>query len=196
MIFSLHIAISSSYKGDWLEHICPSQCPTEIVTSLSLGVSIPDDSDVGVSDTIPVTLEAGCNCTVANVAFAFGIDHESVGDLGMLLVAPDNTEVLLLLVAEPLSDANLVADNKITFDDSTLAKDPLTLGDTDPIPAGTYFAQGNFLNEIGADYPNPFGLGFFNGFDAAGNWTFSVSDFVQNGDTGTLESVELTITCE
>ena len=50
------------------------------------------------------------------------------------------------LVFRPLSPANLVPGNKITFDDSIDgALDPRTLGnglgDNDPIPAGTYFAE-------------------------------------------------------
>ena len=114
-----------------------------------------------------------------------------LGQLGV------STEVLL--VFRPPSTANLVAGNKITFDDSVDgALDPQTLGDglgsDDPIPAGTYFAQGN--NSIGEVDPVN-GLGLFNGLvlvDPADNWTFRVFD-IAAGNTGTMESVELTIEC-
>ena len=62
------------------------------------------------------------------------------------------------------------------------------------IPSGTYYAVGN---EDGA-YPNVEGLGFFNGQTAAGGngvWTLFVVDFFAD-NIGTVESVELTITCE
>ena len=153
--------------------------PTAIVTSgIGLPVAIPDDT------LTPVTLNAGCSCTVANVAIAIGIDHPYVDDLAMFLLAPDGVGVLL--VGRPPSAANLVAGNKITFDDSVVgALNPLTLwaglGTGDNIPAGTYFADGD--------------LGSFNGKTAAGNWIFEVRDF-RSGDTGTIQSVELTITCE
>ena len=94
---------SSSYKGDWLEHICPSpepECPSQYVTSLSnLGLDIPDAipdiPDPGQAFvSIPVTLKAGCNCIVDNVAIAIGIDHRRVGDLAMYLLSPDDDREL------------------------------------------------------------------------------------------------------
>ena len=166
-----------------------TSCPrTVIVTSgTGLPVDIPDNGRVEVS--IPIELEEGCGCTVANVAIAIGVDHTNVGDLGMFLTSPDNTGIVFL-VDQPPSTANLVAGNKITFDDSVDgALDPRTLGgglgDNDPIPAGTYFAR------------DPFGLGKLNGkvLPSEGNWRFSVFDNVPAGNIGTIESVELTITC-
>ena len=242
----MHHSDSSSYKGDWLEHICPSMtstngakagkvaksiktstakssksksgksmttttstapvttttttsCPTEIVTSGDdLMTPIPDADPINPGEVqviIPVELEEGCGCIVDNVAITIGINHTNVGDLFMLLVSAAGTQVNL--VKEPPSDANLVASNLITFDDSTLAKDPQTIGDTDPIPADTYNAQGSFSPPPNATYPDPTGLGLFNGtaLPSEGNWTFTVFDsFADN--IGTVESVELTITCE
>ena len=153
-----------------------------------MGVAIPDPGDALV--TLPVTLNPGCNCTAANVAIDIGITHARVGDLIMTLSEPDVEFVFL--VSQPPSNATLVAGNKITFDDSVVgALDPLTLGDgNDPIPPGTYFAQGNNTGEV-----DPvFGLGLFNGTAAAGDWTFTVFDLVAD-NIGTVESVELTITC-
>ena len=183
-------------------------CPSRIVTSgTGLPVAIPDDDGetvVEVEVSLPVELNAGCGCTVANVAIAIGINHPNVGDLGMGLISPspDNTGIVFLVDGPP-STANLVAGNKITFDDSVDgALDPRTLwgglGDNDPIPAGTYFAQGLFIDlfnpPIGVDPVN--GLVKFNDLDAGGDWRFLVVDGVANSITGTLESVELTITCE
>jgi len=159
-----------------------------------LPADIPDLEQVFVS--IPVELNAGCGCTVDNVAIAIGIDHTNVGDLDMGFTAPDGDGINL--VSQPSSSASLVSTNKITFDDSTLEKDPLTLGDTDPIPADSYNAQGSNPSTPGT-YPDPnFGLGIFNGKVLqdleGGDWTFVVNDFL-SGNTGTIESVELTITC-
>ena len=159
-----------------------------------MGVAIPDaDPADPALVTLPVTLNPGCNCTAANVAIAIGITHPNVGDLIMTLKEPDVEFVFL--VSQPPSDANLTASNLITFDDSASgALNPQTLGNglgtDDPIPEGTYFAQGN---NTGAVDP-VFGLGLFNGTAAAGDWTFEVFDLVAN-NTGTVESVELTITC-
>jgi len=169
-------------------------CPPQYVTS---GIGLPADilDIASVLATLPVTLAAGCGCTITNVAIAIGIDHTRVGNLEMILLAPGSIGGGVGLVANPPSDANLVPGNKITFDDSTLAGDPQTLGDglgdNDPIPAATYFAQGDSSGEV-----NPGGLGLYNGtaLPEAGNWALRVADFVP-GNTGTIQSVELTIEC-
>ena len=165
-------------------------------------VAIPDGGGVGVA--IPVTLEAGCNCTVANVVIALGINHTRVSDLIMAPASPDFDDVLL--VFKPPSSANLVSSNKITFDDTpdVNTKDPRNIGNglgtSDPIPADTYYAQGSNPNvqtqpaaPPGA-YPDNEGLGKFNGKTVAGDWRFFVSDFA-SGNNGTIESVDLIITC-
>ena len=139
-------------------------------------------------------MNTGCGCTVANVAIAIGIDHPYVDDLAMFLLAPDGVGVLL--VGRPPSAANLVAGNKITFDDSVVgALDPQTLGANvdinDNIPTGTYYALGDGTG----GYPNAAGLVKFNSITAAGDWKFVVFDLTSDGNDGTIESVELTITC-
>ena len=192
---------AQEFKSLLCQHICPSpepECPTEIVTSRSnLGVAIPDNGAVTPARvTLPVVLDAGCGCTIDNVAIAFGIDHTRVGDLVMELLSPDDGDVLLAVPPED-SDANLVAGNKITFDDSASgAKDPQTLGanvdGSDNILGGIYFAEGSEFGEV--DPVN--GLGLFNGTAVAegDDWTFVVTDYVP-GNAGTIQSVELTITC-
>jgi len=171
-------------------------CPSEISATLTeLALDIPDLTPVVV--TLPVTLNAGCSCTIENVAIAIGINHPNVGDLLMRLFSPDGNGVNLIF--RPASSANLVSSNKITFNDRSVgALNPQSLGsDTDGsgnILAGTYFADGNGSGEV-----NGAGLiGLFNGKvlqDIEGDdWTFIVDD-VQQGDSGTIESVELTITC-
>jgi len=138
-------------------------------------------------------LEEGCDCTIDNVAIALGINHEYVGDLRMILSSPVAGGANL--VDQPSSDANLVSTNVITFDDRVVARDPQTLGDdvdgSGNILAGTYNAQGD-----GSGFGNSEGLGRFNGtvLPEAGDWTFEIVDFF-SGNTGTIESVELAITC-
>ena len=114
----------------------------------------------------------------------------------MGLFAPDGTFVFL--VAFPGSSANLVSTNLITFDDrADGALNPQTLGDdvdgSDNIQAGTYFAQGDSSGEVNDD-----GLiGQFNGKVLPSeevDLPFVVVDRVA-GNTGTIVSVELTITC-
>jgi hypothetical protein len=172
---------------------CP---PRYVVNGTGLPVPIPDDG-YSAFVTLPVTLNAGCNCTIANVAVAIGINHPIVGDLEMSLFSPDFTDVVLL-VDVPFSDANLVAANLIKFDDSDEnAMNPQTLGanvdGSGNILADTYFAQGLLFDPIGEVDPVN-GLEMFNGETAAGDWTFGVADFV-GGNTGDIVSVELTITC-
>jgi len=155
-----------------------------------LGLAIPDDA--GTFVILPVELNAGCDCTIANVAIAIGINHPFVQDLRMNLFSPDNNGVLL--VSFPPSNANLVPGNKITFDDSVDgALNPQILGanidGSGNILAGTYFAEGDTSGEVNDD-----GLGLFKGKTAAGDWRFGVGDFAF-GNTGTIQSVELTIEC-
>ena len=171
-----------------------TSCPTKIVTSgtgLPADIDIPDnDGFSGAEVTIPVELNAGCGCTVANVAIAVGINFPlPVGSFGMNLLSPDGDEVIL--VNQPPSSASLVSENLITFDDSDPgAKDPRFLAcDFGSVLAGTYFAEGDGCGEVNDD-----GLGKFNGKTAADDWTFQAFDFAAD-NTGTIVSVELTITC-
>jgi len=158
-----------------------------------LPVAIPDVDGSGVSVTLPLKLEEGRDCTIANVAIAFGINHPNVFDLYMTLGSPDGGSVTL--VNAPPSTANLVPGNVITFDDSDPdALDPRDLGaglgDNDNIPAGTYQTLSSFFGGGG--------LGLFNGtvLPSEGvDLTFNVYDRATPGKNGTLESVELTITC-
>ena len=167
--------------------------PTKIVAN-GIGLPFIIDDDAGVAVTLPVTLGEGSNCTAANVAIAIGIDHTRVGDLAMELRSPDGDSVLL--INQPPSDANFIPGNLITFDDSDPdALDTLVFGanvdGSGNLLARTYFAQGNGSGV----YPNPEGLGKFNGITAKGDWRFDNFD-VFPGNTGTIESVELTITCK
>ena len=180
---------------------CPPQ--TEIVlngrdSSLSdLPVGIPDPVEGcrGCGGTVFLP-DITCGCTIANAAITLGIDHPRVSDLAIFLLV-GNTFVNL--VRFPPSDASLVPGNLITFDDLTLAKDPQTIGDTDPIPADTYNAQGSLSPPSNPTYPDLVnGLEKFKGLNVSfrTKWRFEVKDTVANGDIGTIESVELTITCE
>jgi len=178
-----------------------TSCATGIVTTFT-GDPVGTDDGGSTFVDLPVKLEEGCDCNVANVAIAIGIDHQNVGDLFMLLFPFVSASDQVVLVNQPTSTANLVSSNKITFDDTPDAntKDPQTLGvglgTDEDILAGTYYVQGTNTATIGADYPDLVnGLGKFNSLTAAGNWRLSVFDLVQNGDTGTIQSVELTITC-
>ena len=160
-------------------------CPTKIVTTFTGDpVAIPDGDSSGAAVDLPVTLNTGCGCTVANVAIDIGINHPYVDDLIMILVSPNGDGVVL--VDQPANGGpNLVSTEVITFDDSVDgALNPRNigfgLGTDDDIPAGTYNARGD--------------LGLFNSITAAGDWKFFVTDN-RSGNTGTIESVELTITC-
>jgi len=166
-----------------------TSCPPVVVSRSNLMLFIPDGTLS--SSVIQEVSDGGCGCIVANVAIAIGITHTRVGDLQIGLFSPDGESVIL--VYDGGLSANLVSTELITFDDSTLEKNPLTLGDTDPIPADTYNAQGSL--DGSGEYPNPDdGLARFNTKNAVGDWDFTVRDAVA-GNIGFLESVELTITC-
>jgi len=185
---------------------CP---PLYVVNGTGLPAAIQDSFFFGPTlVTLPVELEEGCGCTIDNVAIAIGIDHPFVGYLAMALLPPDfnftfsnDDDAVVLVYDQEEYDANLVSSNKITFDDTPDAntKDPQTLGaglgTDEDILAGTYYALGNDTATIGADYPDLVnGLGKFKGETAAGDWTFGVFP-VPFPVNGTVESVELTITC-
>lgn len=143
--------------------------------------------------TLPVEFKEDCDeCIIDNVAITVGINFQLNGNIAMYIESPagPNAKSAKLLdfgTGDGLSQ--LVSKNKITFDDDAAgALDPNDISqNTDAdgnIRAGTYLSEGN---------PT---LGTFKGFNdpVEGNWTFVVDNLSDN--EGTIESVELDITCE
>ena len=173
-----------------------------------------------------VRIPVDCSgCTVKNVAVDVGIERMSIGQLKLSLVAPSSPDggerftdlKRVNLVYEPQGDidssvggdrSSLSKDNLITFDDSAAdAMDPQSMGigveKFEPIPAGTFYAQGNNRKwdyrgpATPSVYPNEYGLKSFNGQSAEGSWFFKVDgNFMEGTYEGTIESIELRITCE
>ena len=174
-------------------------CRRPIVTN---GIGLPTQFVNAAPAIVTLPVERS-GCSVDNVVIALGIDYTAAGRLIMNLNSPDGTGVILVASAQGDGSpggndvSNLVSANPITFDDSSTNINPQLLGDGGntffDIPAGTYNAQGNG-NDPNDVYPNSDGLTKFFGLDAEGVWTLDVVDVFSSG-TGTVQSVDLTITC-
>ena len=132
--------------------------------------------DVGApsSADIPLEVEGLNGATITDLNIDLDISHTWINDLGVSLISPEGTEVIVIL-----QPACIGEDMIVTLDDS--ADEPLDNGCTANIPAieGTYLPFGDLSDFIGED-PN-------------GTWILRVSDFF-NGDGGVVNNVALEIT--
>ena len=161
---------------------------TSIVTS-NTRVPIPDairrgsGTRPGVAE-VPLTVEVVSDeCTIEKVDITVGIDHSRIGDLELTLSSPGGEKTAILINRQG-GRADLVSSNPITFDDAS-STDPSTIGNTNPIQAGTFFSQG--------DGSGNQKLSSFVGGSPPGDWIFTAKDF-ELRNTGFIESVELRIT--
>ena len=154
----------------------PSICtlPSLVVVTSNTPVPIPDGSGPSLV-TLNVANESN-QCIIEDVGITIGIDHTFVGDLELTLSSPGGAGTAIL-VDDNLSNlggggvSDLVSTNPITFDDAS-STDPSTIGDTNPIQAGTFFSQG--------DGSGNNKLSSFAGGSPLGDWTFNVTDFYKN----------------
>lgn len=150
--------------------------------------------------TLPVEFKEDCDeCIIKNVAITVGINFPFGGSGRTSMdiespAGPNAKSAKLLDVDLDESESQLVSKNKITFDDDAAgALDPNDIFqniDADGnIRAGTYLSEGN--PKLGTFV----GTGLDDDDPVEGNWTFVVEN-VSCGNEGTIESVELDITCE
>jgi subtilisin-like proprotein convertase family protein len=147
-----------------------------------LGLAIPDNDPLGVSSTISI----GDSFTIGRLAVVVALDHTWVGDLIFTLTGPDGTTITL--ADRPGSDTSSFGDS------SNLSADhPIIFGDLSPIPAENMGGGSCTSTDsvIGADChrwfaPNTSLDGTFDGFNAMGDWTLTVSDNA-GADTGVID---------
>ena len=146
---------------------------TTTSSSGSVGTAIPDAGTV----EIPVNVSARGAVTDVNVKVR--LNHASVGDVDMFLVAPDGTEIELSTDngggADFGSGTNDCSGTFTIFDDA--AATSITAG-TPPF-AGTFKPEGS--------------LAALNGRQTFGTWKLRITDDAA-GDTGTVGCVQLEIT--
>jgi subtilisin-like proprotein convertase family protein len=135
---------------------------TQYNSANNLGINITDNSGMFSQSDIINIPDAS---TVTDINVGVNITHSYIGDLGIALVSPNNTEVFLKTLSDCEDEENIIG----VFDDDAVAFNCFNASDN--------IAQ-RPLNDL---------LETFNGENASGNWTIRLGDF-QPGDSGTLNS--------
>lgn len=135
---------------------------TQYNSANNLGINITDNSGMFSQSDIINIPDAS---TVTDINVGVNITHSYIGDLGIALVSPNNTEVFLKTLSDCDDEENIIG----VFDDDAVAFNCFN--------ASNNIAQ-RPLNDL---------LETFNGENASGNWTIRLGDF-QPGDSGTLNS--------
>jgi len=159
-------ASGGTYQGDGSECFTPDGAPTTY--SATPGTPIPDNDPVGITSIINVP----DSFAIADVNVDLTITHTFIDDLIVTLTHPDGAPTVFLWNRGCGSEDNL----DVTLDDEAgdvVCASP-TVGSINPPSVG-----GGFLSD-------------FDGLDAQGNWTLTVSDNV-GADTGTLDAWGLVI---
>ncbi len=131
--------------------------------------------DIGANTMdIPFEVEGLHGTAITDLNIDIDISHTWINDLGVSLISPEGTEVILIL-----QPACIGEDMVVTLDDS--ADQTLNDGCTANVPA----IEGTF---------QPFAsLSAFDGENPNGTWIFRVSDFF-NGDGGSVNNIEMEFT--
>ena len=161
----------------------------QVMGTSSPGAAIPDDfptDGLDLDDTITIGATTG---TVTDVVVDVQISHTWVGDLILTLESPGGAASTTLMVRPgvPATTFGCSGDDMdTTFSDSGATTTEAVCSNLPAIDAGPYLAQSD-------DAGNSVSLAAtFNGVNATGDWTLTVSDNAPN-DTGTLESWTITI---
>jgi subtilisin-like proprotein convertase family protein len=154
------------------------------------GLPFPPSGTTGVTQSQNPVSGVGVigGCTyIDNVTI--NLDHTWVGDIALLLIAPNGTFI-------ELSSGNGGPANNYTntvFTDSA----PLNIIDGSPPYTGNFQPEGRQNSTLTNPYPNTSPPGTFtfantfNGVNADGNWILYLNDYVA-GDFGTLNSWSIT----
>jgi len=135
---------------------------TQYSSPANLGINITDNSGTfSQSHSINITDAT----TVEDINIGMNITHSYIGDLGIAIVSPNNTEVTL----KTQNDCDAEEDIIGTFDDDAVGFNCLNAADN--------IAQKS-LNDL---------LETFDGESVNGDWTIRLGDFAA-GDTGILNS--------
>ncbi len=135
---------------------------TQYSSATNLGINITDNSgSFTQSHTINITDTA----TIEDINVGMNITHSYIGDLGITIESPNNTEVVLKTLNDCDSEEDIIA----VFDDEAVSFNCFN--------ASNNIAQKS-LNDL---------LETLDGEGISGDWTIRLGDF-QPGDTGTLNS--------
>jgi subtilisin-like proprotein convertase family protein len=157
-------------------------------------IQIPASGTMGPGAPYPSTvLVSGVTGTITKLTVTLiGLTHTYPADVGVLLVGPTGTNVVLM---SDCGAGNGISDVTLTFDDSAAS----SLPKSGQITSGTYLPTD--LNAGSENFPSPapgspFGqtLSGFNGLNPNGAWSLYVQDEAL-GDTGNLaQGWQLSIT--
>lgn len=183
-VFDLNLAVTSA-EGDFAFPIMRNVGQSTAFTYNDLPLPIPDNTPAGATSTADVS---GIPSAITNVQVQVNTTHTWVGDLVISLTSPSGTTVTLLDQPNvPLGTFGCSNnDVNVLFAD----------GQPDPesICSGTP-PQGNTADPWPVTDASPVpgnAMADFNGEDANGTWTMTISDNA-TGDTGTLVDWELII---
>jgi subtilisin-like proprotein convertase family protein len=161
---------------------------SDVYVSADAPQAIPDIDTTGITSTLSVSLPTELTARIADVNLVLdSVPHTCIADLHIELSSPAGTNVpLILSFAESGLFQGLGCPDNFTG---------TVLDDDDPTNLNTGAAP--YTGAFNVEHPSvaPLPLSGFDGEDAAGTWTLSVSDRA-GGDTGSLDAWSLQITLE
>jgi RHS repeat-associated protein len=147
--------------------------PVDPVCHASLGLSIPNNNETGVSDTITIS---GTSSTISDLDIYLDVDHTKVGELIVILKHVDTSTTITLLERPgyPPTSGMCTGDNiDGTFDDEAGSAAETSCGTGNPALSGTF---------------QPYAaLSGFDGQSLNGQWQIKVADRAGGEFTGTLQ---------
>ncbi|TWT41996.1 Proprotein convertase P-domain protein [Phycisphaerae bacterium RAS1] len=144
------------------------------------GTAIPDNTPTGVSTTITVP----DSYAIGDLNVELNVNHTWQGDVKMTLTGPGGSPTIILVDRPGVPQTTTGFSNDNYGNATTMV--PFVLDDG---AATTYdapqVASPGTANVTGSWRPDPGPLSAFNGMNANGTWTLTVSDHA-GGDTGTI----------
>jgi subtilisin-like proprotein convertase family protein len=153
----------------------------------SIDLSIPDNSSLGISNSIAIA-SIPATATITKVDVTFKLTHDWMNDAEIVLTAPNGK---IIALAADQGSSNSGSYNNVVITSNTSAT---TLSTSSGTITGTYKANatssGDLIGSFGANFTQTFADLFST---PNGNWKLSAFDD-SNGDMGTLNSWSIVIT--
>lgn len=174
---------------------CSSQAATTWNQTWNRTAAIPDNDDLGFSDTRTLNLPeiTAIEHVTVDLTFADGWN----GDLYAYLVHNEQIAVLLNRAGRSTTapDGSATVGFQVTLDDTAISDIHTGIPMTGGIVTGTWQPDGRLIDPLlvlATDF-RPAMLSVFNGQAASGNWTLFIAD-QSAGETSTFQSWGLTVT--
>ena len=135
---------------------------TQYSSAPNLGIDITDNGGAFTQSHI---INIPTAATISDINIGVNITHPYIGDLGIAVLSPDGTEILLKSSQDCSSENNVIG----LFNDDTIQYNCFNSGSN---------IASKSLRDLLSD---------LNGENTFGNWTIRLGDFA-SGDTGTLNS--------